>query len=111
MFAVTLGITILLSLYLAGTITRPIQRLATAAELVRASHNRRQSIPDFGRRRDEIGDLSRSLRAMTEDLWSRMDAIDRFAADVPPEIKNPLTSLRSAGGPAARVPGERTGVG
>src|SRR3546814_808810 len=103
MFAVTLGITILLSLYLAGTITRPIQRLATAAELVRASHNRRQSIPDFGRRRDEIGDLSRSLRAMTEDLWSRMDAIDRFAADVAHEIKNPLTSLRSAVETAARV--------
>lgn len=109
MFAVTLGITVLLSLYLAGTITRPIQRLAVAAERVRASHSRRQSIPDFGRRGDEIGDLSRSLRAMTEDLWARMDAIDRFAADVAHEIKNPLTSLRSAVETAARVedPGRR----
>ncbi len=103
MFAVTLGITILLSLYLAGTITRPIQRLATAAEQVRASHSRRETIPDFGRRRDEIGDLSRSLKAMTEDLWARMDAIERFAADVAHEIKNPLTSLRSAVETAARL--------
>ncbi|MEQ8396232.1 stimulus-sensing domain-containing protein [Thalassobaculum sp.] len=103
MFAVTLGITILLSLYLAGTITRPIQRLAAAAEQVRASHSRRETIPDFGRRRDEIGDLSRSLKAMTEDLWARMDAIERFAADVAHEIKNPLTSLRSAVETAARL--------
>ena len=103
MFAVTLGITILLSLYLAGTITRPIQRLAAAAEAVRASRNRGQTIPDFGRRRDEIGDLSRSLRVMTEDLWARMDAVERFAADVAHEIKNPLTSLRSAVETAARI--------
>ncbi|MEQ9332132.1 stimulus-sensing domain-containing protein [Thalassobaculum sp.] len=103
MFAVTLAITILLSLYLAGTITRPIQRLASAAEAVRASHSRRQTIPDFGRRGDEIGDLSRSLKAMTEDLWARMDAIERFAADVAHEIKNPLTSLRSAVETATRV--------
>jgi len=102
-FALTLAITILLSLYLAGTITRPIQRLAAAAETVRTSHSRRQTIPDFGRRGDEIGDLSRSLKAMTEDLWARMDAIEGFAADVAHEIKNPLTSLRSAVETAARI--------
>lgn len=103
MFSVTLAITILLSLYLAGTITRPIQRLAAAAELVRTSHSRRQTIPDFGRRGDEIGELSRALKTMTEDLWARMDAIERFAADVAHEIKNPLTSLRSAVETAARI--------
>lgn len=103
MFSVTLAITILLSLYLAGTITRPIQRLAAAAELVRTSHSRRQTIPDFGRRSDEIGELSRALKTMTEELWARMDAIERFAADVAHEIKNPLTSLRSAVETAARV--------
>lgn len=102
-FGVALTITILLSFYLAGTITRPIQRLATAAERVRASRNRRQTIPDFAHRRDEIGDLSRSFRAMTDDLWQRMDAIERFAADVAHEIKNPLTSLRSAVETATRV--------
>ena len=102
-FGVALAITVLLSFYLAGTITRPIQRLAAAAEHVRVGRNRRFSIPDFGGRRDEIGDLSRSLRAMTDGLWNRMDAIEGFAADVAHEIKNPLTSLRSAVETAARV--------
>ena len=45
---------------------------------------------------DEIGDLSESLREMTDALWKRMEAIESFAADVAHEIKNPLTSLRSA---------------
>jgi two-component system sensor histidine kinase ChvG len=102
-FIVSLAITTLLSIYLAGTITRPIHRLAEAAERVRRGHGRRLEIPDFTGRRDEIGELSGSLREMTEALWARMDAIERFAADVAHEIKNPLTSLRSACETVARV--------
>lgn len=102
-FAVALGVTVLLSLYLAGTIARPINRLAAAAERVRAGRGRHADIPDFAGRRDEIGDLSRDLRAMTDALWQRMDAIERFAADVAHEIKNPLTSLRSAVETIARI--------
>ena len=96
-------ITILLSLYLAGTIARPINRLAAAAEKVRTGHGRHVYIPDFTSRRDEIGELSRDLRGMTEALWQRMDAIEKFAADVSHEIKNPLTSLRSAVETVARI--------
>jgi two-component system, OmpR family, sensor histidine kinase ChvG len=96
LFAVTLGVTVLLSLYLAGTIARPIRRLAQAADEVRHGRGREVSIPDFSRRRDEVGDLSASLREMTAAIWNRMDAIERFAADVAHEIKNPLTSMRSA---------------
>ena len=102
-FAVALGVTVLLSLYLAGTIARPINRLAAAAERVRTGRGRHVEIPDFAGRRDEIGELSRDLRAMTDALWQRMDAIERFAADVAHEIKNPLTSLRSAVETVARV--------
>ena len=102
-FAVALGVTVLLSLYLAGTIARPINRLAAAAERVRTGRGRHAVIPDFSGRRDEIGELSRDLRAMTEALWQRIDAIERFAADVAHEIKNPLTSLRSAVETVARV--------
>jgi two-component system sensor histidine kinase ChvG len=67
------------------------------------------AIPDFSARGDEIGDLSGALREMTSALWQRMDAIERFAADVAHEIKNPLTSLRSAVETAARIqdPGKR----
>ena len=102
-FGVALAVTILLSVYLAATIARPLKRLAAAAERVRSGSGRYTSIPDFAGRRDEIGDLGRDLRAMTEALWQRMDAIERFAADVSHEIKNPLTSLRSAVETVARV--------
>ncbi len=91
-----LGITVLLSLYLAGTITQPIVRLARAADEVRLARESRPEIPDLGKRGDEIGDLNDALRSMTEALWQRLNAIESFAADVAHELKNPLTSLRSA---------------
>ena len=102
-FACVFAVTVLLSLYLASTITRPVQRLAAAAEAVRHARNRQHQIPDLSRRDDEIGDLSGALREMTESLWQRLDAIERFAADVAHEIKNPLTSVRSAVETVVRV--------
>ncbi len=102
-FLVAFAVTVLLSLYLAGTIARPLHRLAASADRIRQSHNRRESIPDFSGRGDEIEDLAAALRDMTDALWLRMDAIERFAADVAHEIKNPLTSLRSAVETAARI--------
>ena len=102
-FGVALGVTVLLSLYLAGTIARPIRRLAVAAERVRRDRHGRHRIPDFAGRNDEIGQLAAALKEMTEALWLRMDAIERFAADVAHEIKNPLTSLRSAVETAVRI--------
>lgn len=95
--------TILLSIYFANTMVDPIRRLAGAADRVRRGHGFQQELPDFQRRGDEIGDLSGSLRDMTEALRDRMVAIERFAADVAHEIKNPLTSLRSAVETAARI--------
>lgn len=93
---IALGITTLLSLYLAGTIARPVTRLADAANRVRGVTGRNVEIPDFTERLDEIGALSGALREMTGALYKRLDAIEAFAADVAHEIKNPLTSLRSA---------------
>jgi len=103
-FAGAMLATILLSLYLARTIAQPVLRLAAAAERIRrSSRSQQQQIPDFTGRGDEIGELSGVLREMTDALHQRMDAIERFAADVSHEIKNPLTSLRSAVETAARV--------
>jgi len=101
-FAVALLVTVLLSVYLAGTIARPIRRLAAAAERGRG-RRARVEIPDFTGRGDEIGDLSGALREMTDALWQRMSAIERFAADVAHEIKNPLSSLKSAVETAVRI--------
>ncbi|MEE9289412.1 MAG: stimulus-sensing domain-containing protein [Alphaproteobacteria bacterium] len=102
-FAGVIFVTVLLSLWLAGTIARPVRRLAAAADRVRSGRGRESEIPDFTKRGDEIGDLSASLREMTHALWTRMEAIESFAADVAHEIKNPLTSLRSAVETAARI--------
>jgi two-component system sensor histidine kinase ChvG len=90
------AVMIVLSLLLASTIAGPVRRLADGAERVRRRIQTRVEIPDFTRRRDEIGHLSGALRGMTNALYSRIEAIEMFAADVAHELKNPLTSLRSA---------------
>jgi two-component system, OmpR family, sensor histidine kinase ChvG len=95
-FAVLAAVMLVLSLSLANTIAEPVRRLADAAERVRRGIRSRQQIPDFTSRSDEIGHLSRALREMTQALYNRLDAIETFAADVAHELKNPLTSLRSA---------------
>ena len=84
------------SLLLHLFVARPVMRLSAAADEVRLQRARAISLPDLEGRKDEIGDLARSLESMTETLSDRMDAIERFAADVSHEIKNPLTSIRSA---------------
>ena len=95
-FVLTAGVMSVLSLFLAGTIAGPMRRLAEAAERVRRGVDAREEIPDFGYRADEIGHLARALRDMTRALYLRMEATESFAADVAHELKNPLTSLRSA---------------
>ena len=95
-FLVALGVMVLLSVILAGTIAGPMRRLSAAAERVGKGTHGREAIPDFSDRQDEIGHLARSLNDMTAALYQRIDAIESFAADVAHELKNPLTSLRSA---------------
>jgi len=95
-FLVSAGVMLLLSLLFAGAIAEPMRRLAEAAERVRRGVKSRQEIPDFTDRQDEIGHLSGALRDMTRALYNRIEAIEHFAADVAHELKNPLTSLRSA---------------
>ena len=96
LFGGVFAIMALLSLLLANTIAKPVERLAIGAERVRRSIKSRQQIPDFSNRSDEIGHLSIALRDMTNALYNRIAAIESFAADVAHELKNPLTSLRSA---------------
>ncbi len=95
-FGIASLVTALLSLLLASTIANPLRRLSAAAVRVRRGVKVREEIPDFSERQDEIGNLSVALRDMTNALYARIDAIESFAADVSHELKNPLTSLRSA---------------
>lgn len=94
--AMALAVSLISSFLLNRVIAQPVRRLAWAADQVRLSRARSISLPDLDKRDDELGDLGRSLEDMTTALSERMDAIDRFAADVAHEIRNPLTSIRSA---------------
>ncbi|UZK67191.1 sensor histidine kinase [Sphingomonas sp. M1-B02] len=87
---------ILLSLFLARTIVRPLRRLARAAVRVRLGRAREVVVPRLPDRHDEIGMLARALSDMSQALRARIDATESFAADVTHELKNPLASLRSA---------------
>ncbi|MBB6465977.1 two-component system sensor histidine kinase ChvG [Aminobacter lissarensis] len=95
-FGVAALVTAILSMLLASTIATPLRRLSAAANRVRRGGKNREEIPDFSDRQDEIGNLSVAVRDMTNALYARIEAIESFAADVSHELKNPLTSLRSA---------------
>lgn len=101
MFVIAVLVSIGLSLVLASTIANPLRDLAEAAEFGRAKNARKMSpkrvrIPDMTGRPDEIGRLSGALRGMIAALYDRIESNEQFAADVAHEIKNPLSSLRSA---------------
>jgi two-component system sensor histidine kinase ChvG len=91
-----LAVSVLMSLFLARTIVRPLQHLARAAVKVRLGRAPEVHVPRLPERRDEIGMLARALSDMSIALRLRIDATESFAADVAHEIKNPLASLRSA---------------
>ena len=97
LFGMALALTVLLSWYLSLTIARPILRLAEATADMREGHGRSGSVPpSLLIRRDEVGVLASALADSAAALWERMGAIERFAADVAHEIRDPLSSIRSA---------------
>ena len=97
LFALALVLTVALSVYLSRTIAQPILRLARAAHAMREGKGRSGTVPgSLLRRSDEVGELAVALTDSAAALWSRMDATEQFAADVAHEIKNPLSSIRSA---------------
>jgi two-component system sensor histidine kinase ChvG len=90
-------LTVLASIYLARTLATPILQLAESAAAMREGEGRAGSVPPaLLARDDEIGVLARDLQAAARALWARIDANERFAADVAHELRNPLTSVRSA---------------
>ncbi|MBC9177506.1 stimulus-sensing domain-containing protein [Pseudoroseomonas ludipueritiae] len=97
LFILALLLTVAASLYLSRTIASPILALAGAAAAMRQGKGRAGSVPSaLLARTDEIGILARDLQSSATALWARIDQNERFAADVAHELRNPLTSVRSA---------------
>ena len=96
-FGLILFATLSLGFYLGKSITAPIVRLANEADKIADNKILKTiNLPEFKIRKDEIGDLARSFSKMTNELQSRINYISDFTADVAHELKNPITSLRSA---------------
>ena len=96
-------LTIILGLYLSRSITRPIVELAASARRLSKAKDKPVKLTNLPYRNDEIGELSKALQEMTDDLQERIKATAGFAADVAHELKNPLTSLRSAAETVSRI--------
>ena len=90
-----LAATLLAAMLLHYSVAGPLRRLSAAAEHVSRNINARHDLPDYSGRKDEVGRLSHSFNAMTAALYRRIEASEKFAADVAHELKNPLTAARS----------------
>jgi two-component system sensor histidine kinase ChvG len=93
--AMALLVSIGSSLVLERTVAGPMRRLSDAAYHVTQNISARQELPDLTARRDEVGQTSRAFAAMTNALYRRIEASEKFAADVAHELKNPLAAARS----------------
>ena len=90
-----LAATLAASTLLARTVAGPMRRLSEAAEHVSRHISARHDLPGFGNRSDEVGQMAAAFRNMTTALFRRIEASEKFAADVAHELKNPLTAARS----------------
>jgi two-component system sensor histidine kinase ChvG len=93
--AMALAATIVSSLLLDRTVAGPMRKLSDTAMVVSRNINQRHELPDFAERSDEVGQMARAFRSMTAALYRRIEASEKFAADVAHELKNPLTAARS----------------
>ncbi len=94
--AVAILVALITSALLTLGIADPLKRLAAAADDIRTGKRQNLDLPKVSTRHDEIGQLAQSLESMTAALLDRIQANEAFAADVAHELKNPLTSIRSA---------------
>lgn len=90
-----LATSFLVSFLLAYSVAGPIQKLSQAAQAVSQDINARHRLPEFPDRSDEVARLAEGFREMTESLYRRIEASEKFAADVAHELKNPLTAANA----------------
>ncbi|MGB2075323.1 MAG: sensor histidine kinase, partial [Henriciella sp.] len=93
---VAILVALIMAAFLALSIAEPLNRLAADADDITVGKTQSLELSRLTRRNDEIGQLAQSVEAMTDALFDRIAANETFAADVAHELKNPLTSIRSA---------------
>ena len=94
-FSVALVI-LIFSVFLNKYILKPIKSLVLYTKAIKEKDVKIDKHEKYLLRKDEVGQLSRSLNEMTEDLYKRIDIAETFSSDLAHEIRNPLTSLKGA---------------
>ncbi len=84
------------SVFLNKYILKPIRSLVLYTKAIKEKDVKIGKHEKYFLRKDEVGQLSRSLNEMTEDLYKRINAAEMFSSDLAHEIRNPLTSLKGA---------------
>jgi len=94
-FSITLVI-LIFSVFLNKYILKPIRSLVLYTKAIKEKDVKTDKHEKYLLRKDEVGQLSRSLSEMTEDLYKRINVAETFSSDLAHEIRNPLTSLKGA---------------
>lgn len=94
---IALTVSLLTAFLLSRTVTGPIRQLTIAAEKVSDDPGNAtlKSLPLYRKRSDEVGRMATAFHAMAHALWMRVEASEKFAADVAHELRNPLTAART----------------
>ena len=87
---------LIFSVFLNKYILKPIRSLMLYTIAIKNKDVKIGKHEKYLRRKDEVGQLSRSLNDMTQDLYKRIDIAETFSSDLAHEIRNPLTSLKGA---------------
>jgi len=87
---------IIFSVFLNKYILKPIRSLVMYTRAIKEKEVKIDKHKKYFLRKDEVGQLSRSLNEMTEDLYKRINVAETFSSDLAHEIRNPLTSLKGA---------------
>ena len=84
----------LLSLLLSRYLTAPLQTLGVAAEELAKGRFDARALARTGRRRDEIGQLSRRFQSMADQVQALLNSQTQLMRDISHELRSPLARLR-----------------